>query len=307
MLLNISDPATASLSRVTSLEQQEASLKGQLSTETNQVYQLEGTVNSECNGSNGKGLTGVFGNGPACHQDQQDVLNYESTHPMRVQNAQLANIVAQIKSEQGVVSGQQASYQTAVSQAIGKRVAQETPPSDPIGMAERFQALAYLSTTNSFISIASWFVRIFFILIDCLPVLVKFISGSTPYDTLVDDEIISAEKQFKSESDTRDAVAEIKNGVALKKAKAEAARQIKEINFDVLRQDAERGNLKEDEVDALWRRKLSARRAAGAGDKRSPDSSGQPFSSFDVDNTGSQINGSSRRADRSAGDMDDTV
>src|ERR1700733_10888381 len=50
----------------------------------------------------------------------------------------------------------------------------------------------HLSLSNAFIGVASWFVRIFFILIDCLPVLVKFISGSTPYDRLVDTETASA-------------------------------------------------------------------------------------------------------------------
>jgi len=73
MVLSISNPATASLTQITSLEGQEASLKTQLSAETDQLSQMQATVNSECNGTSGKGLTGVLGNGPACKKDQEYV------------------------------------------------------------------------------------------------------------------------------------------------------------------------------------------------------------------------------------------
>lgn len=306
MTLNISGPASTSLTRVQALQQQKSSLQVQVNSETAQLHQLEITVNDECNGNRGSGLTGIYGNGPACKKDQQYVTNYESTHPIGAQNTQLANLESQIKSQQGILSGRQANYQSEVSQAIDNRLKEETSPSAPIGMAERFQALAFLSMSNSFIAVASWFIRIFFILIDCLPVLVKFLSGSSPYDRLVEDEIISAEKQFKSECEVRDAIVDTKNGVTLKNAKAEAARKIKEINLDTLRHGAERDSLKENEVDELWRRKLDARRSADAAAKRF--SSGSRWSNgssgFDDDPPGA--NGSPRRFDSASDGASDS-
>jgi hypothetical protein len=263
-ILNVSGPASAKLEHVQALQRQESSLQAQLNTETAQLNRLEATVNSECNGKTGSGLTGIVGNGPACQKDQQYAAQYESTHPVAAQNAQLASIDTQLKSEQGNLAGAQASYNAEVARVIGDRLKKETPPDAPIGMAERFQALAYLSLSNSFISVASWFIRIFFILIDCLPVLVKFLSGSTSYDALVDVKLISAEKQFKAACDASDAAADRKNDVVRKRADAKAARKVKKINLNILRQDAEQVSLKEDELDELWQRKLDARRSAGA-------------------------------------------
>lgn len=131
-------------------------------------------------------------------------------------------------------------------------------------MAERFQSLSYLSRSNEFIAVASWFLRVFFILIDCLPVLVKFISGSTPYDRLVDTEVSSAERRFSRDADIRGAIADQRDDTMMYQARAEEARRRKEIDLDILRQDAVRDTVRGDSVDALWRSKLDARRAAAA-------------------------------------------
>ena len=112
MILSISNPTSASLSQVQSLEHQESNLQSEVTTETNQLTQLQATVNSECNGNSGHGLTGVVGNGPACQKDQQDVSNYEATHPIAAQNTQLTNMEDEIKSLQGKLGSQQSSYQT---------------------------------------------------------------------------------------------------------------------------------------------------------------------------------------------------
>jgi hypothetical protein len=263
-ILNIANPAAASLTHLMALQRQEFTLQAQVSTETSQLTRLQNIVNSECNGNSGRGLTGVVGDGPACGKDQQDVNNFIASHPIGAQSTQLSRLDPQIRSLEGGLSEQQASYRTAIAKAIVQRLKQETPPADPIGMAERFQALTALSASNAFIGVASWFVRVFFILIDCLPVLVKFISGSTPYDRLVDIEISSAEKRFGREKDTNDAIADEKNITDLRKAKAEAAQQRRGIDLEILRQNSERETDKEDAVDELWRRKLRARRSTGA-------------------------------------------
>jgi Domain of unknown function (DUF4407) len=288
MILNISNPSAATLTSLNTLRDQASALQAQVNTETVQLTQLQNNVNNECNGHSGPGLTGIVGNGPACHQDQQDVDNYRASHPIAAQNALLSSLNEQIRSAQGSLSGEQAFYKAAVSQAITKRLQEETAPAAPIGMAERYQALTYLSASNNFIAVTSWFVRIFFILIDCLPVLVKFISGSTPYDRLIDTEVNSAEKRFARGSETVDAIAEEDNDILLWQAKADAARRRKEINLTILRQDAARETSKEDAIDELWRRKLDARRSRRAGEGASWD---------DYNHTVPHMNGVSTTAD----------
>ena len=301
MTLNISNRADATQARIKALQGQESALQAQVKSETAQLTRLQNIVNKECNGNSGAGLTGIVGDGPACQKDEQDVANYRASHPIGVQNAELTSLQAQIRRLQGSLSGQQATYRAAIAQATKKRLQRETQPTSPIGMAERFQALTYLSLTNAFIGVASWFVRIFFILIDCLPVLVKFIGGSTPYDRLVDTETASAERRFGRENDTQDAVADEENAITMRKAKAEAAQRKKEIDLEILRQDAERGTYKENAVDELWGKKLHARRSARVGGHSATWSPGPPRSQHDgVD---PHMNGSPHHRDDTAGQV----
>jgi hypothetical protein len=285
MILSISSPAAASQSRLTALQTQETALQTQVSTETAQLSRKQSIVNDECNGTSGSGLTGIPGNGPACKQDQRYVAVYLATHPIESQENRVAALNNQITALKASLAGQQARDRAAISAAIASRLRRETPPGAPVGMAERFQSLSYLSRSNAFIAVASWFLRVFFILIDCLPVLVKFISGSTPYDRLVDTEVSAAERRFSRDADTRGTIADGRNETTMFQARAEEARRRKEIDLDILQQDAARDTVKEDSVDALWRSKLNARRSAAA-------STGSPgWSRDDQDQAAIPLNG----------------
>jgi Domain of unknown function (DUF4407) len=252
MTLALYTRAAATTTQIDSLSVQLAHVQAEITSDDRQQQQKEITRNEECNGNSGGQLTGIRGNGPACRADQQDVTSFEANHPTAPLLAQQTALQNKIDSLQPALAAQQGNFSAAVSAAIRKRIAQEPQPGSPIGMAERFQALTYLARSNAFIGVASWFVRIFFILVDCLPVLVKFISGSTPYDHLVDTGLTSAEQRFQLESD-----ADLE--IAAYRAKAEIARQKKEIDLDILQQDTARANTREEAVDELWRRKLAAR------------------------------------------------
>jgi hypothetical protein len=47
-----------------------------------------------------------------------------------------------------------------------------------------------------------WAVRLFFILVDCMPVLVKFLGGTTTYDRLVDAQLAHARTLHSTELGT---------------------------------------------------------------------------------------------------------
>jgi|HubBroStandDraft_1064217.scaffolds.fasta_scaffold04291_2 hypothetical protein len=262
MTLNIASPAAATLARLSLLQGQDSMLLTAVNTETQQVTRLQNIVNDECNGVSGIGLTGILGDGPACQKDQQDVSAYLASHPIGTQSAELTTLNQQVRTLQTTLAGQQARYRTAITQVIAEQLRQQIQPNAPIGMAERFQALSYLARSNSFIAVASWFVRIFFILIDCLPVLVKFIGGRTTYDKLADTEIASSERRFKAKSNLADAIEDEKNSEKLYRAKADAAQRKREIDLEMLRHDAERGRLKDQAVAELARRKYQARSGA---------------------------------------------
>ncbi|GGL46495.1 hypothetical protein GCM10014719_54690 [Planomonospora parontospora subsp. antibiotica] len=71
---------------------------------------------------------------------------------------------------------------------IGKRLDVMPGPEDPVGLLERMRALHEVTAENAYLFGASWLFRLFLIIVDCLPVLVKLMGGSTTYDRMVEQE-----------------------------------------------------------------------------------------------------------------------
>jgi hypothetical protein len=274
MTLNIPSPAAATMSQLAALRDQAAALQGTISQEESEIQRQENRVNAECNGTKGNGLTGQVGDGPACHQDQQYLAEYRTSHPVDAQRSQLIALGQRITGMRATASAEQSAYSNRRAAEISARLAQETSPDSAIGMGERFQALGKLSLSSGFIGIASWFVRIFFVLIDCLPVLVKFISGTTPYDRLAETQTATAERIFARKASAGESEAEEEILLQMHAVKARTAGRRREIDLEALRYDAAQEARKEDAVDELWRRKVAARRfSGGSGDHPSGDRS----------------------------------
>ncbi len=265
MSLNIPSPAAATVSQLAALNGQASALQRTVSQEEAEIQRREDIVNAECNGAKGNGLTGVLGDGPACHQDQQYLAQYRASTPVAAQKSRLAALDQQITGMQAAVSAEQTAYRGALATAVSARLAQETAPDSAIGMGERFQALGKLSLSSGFIGVASWFVRIFFVLIDCLPVLVKFISGTTPYDRLAETQTAAAERIFASRARATETEAEEDISLKLQAVKVRTAGKRREIDLEAQRYDAATQARTEDAIDELWRRKLAARRL-GSGE-----------------------------------------
>jgi hypothetical protein len=293
-ILSISTRAAATADQLSRLRGQLTIINGELTTDNRTLQNLETTRNKECNGDSGGQLTGIRGDGPACKQDQQDVRTFQTQNPIEPLAAQRSALLSKIQALQPGLAAQQGSFSKSLAADIRRRLAREPQPGSPIGMAERFQALTYLSRSNAFIGIASWFVRIFFVLVDCLPVLVKFIGGSTPYDRLIDIELTHVEQRFQRERDTDNEIAAQESSVRLHRAKATAARQKKEIDLEILEQDTARENTREDAVDQLWRRKLAAR-GIPVGARMGPQESGDSLPGVHWSGNG-HLNGSNGHA-----------
>lgn len=266
MSLDVPGPAAASVQQLTSLSDQAMVLKEEIGQEEDGIESQENRVNAECNGTKGAGLTGIPGNGPACKQDQQYLAQYRASNPIDAEKARLTALDQQITAMQVTVSAEQTAYRTALGKTVSARLAQEPQPDSTIGMGERFEALGKLSLSSGFIGVASWFVRIFFVLIDCLPVLVKFISGTTPYDRLAETETGAAERIFARKAGARESEADEEIALVLYEAKMRAASRRREIGLEVQQRDAAQEARKEEAVDELWQRKLAARRFARGTD-----------------------------------------
>jgi hypothetical protein len=140
-------------------------------------------------------------------------------------------------------------------------LAATTSPDSAIGLGERFKALGAISASSGFVGVASWFVRVFFILIDCLPVLVKFIGGTTAYDRLVEREIAHAERLHASELDEEATIGG-------RESQARVARRMMEIELEARRNITDQQTVHEAAIRERARQKLATRQGARAAADR---------------------------------------
>lgn len=208
-------------------------LTSALGTENATLQKFAAVVNEECNGVSGQGLTGRAGDGPACHDDQQHYEDYKNSQPFAQQNAELSNDENQLASLEKQDTGDTKDMATQLTRQINAWAAKQPSAQTPIGLIERFKALIELSKDSVVVNLGAWLLRIFFVLIDCLPVLAKFIGGLTPYDELARGDINTANNELQVEGRTRIDAAEIHRKVRLKWEQAQAAKLEQSYNADV--------------------------------------------------------------------------
>lgn len=194
--LDISVDPAGDAAQLTADQNQANTLRTTVDTETSQQTTLTNDANAECSGAAGPGFTGRVGYGRQCMDRWAAANQYAATHPIAQQQQQLADLQATIAKLSTQVSTDQAAYQKELNDQINQKVAERRSQQGNIGLLERFQALDELISTNGFLFAARWTVSIFFILVDCLPVLAKLIGGITSYDRLVDRASTSAERVF---------------------------------------------------------------------------------------------------------------
>ena len=92
---------------------------------------------------------------------------------------------AQIAALGGEVADSQALFEQTRDELVAARVEEVRSHQGPIGLLERMNALHELAATSAALFLGTWAVRLFFVLADCLPVVVKFSGGSSEYDKIV--------------------------------------------------------------------------------------------------------------------------
>jgi hypothetical protein len=158
----------------------------------------------ECAGDKGTGLSEVEGWGPRCNRLYADADAYAKTHRIAEERRDIRLLKDRITGMRAGLAGAEGDLQRRIDQAVDKREAELPRPDAPIGLLERMQALDEITEKNGFLFIASWFLRVFVIMVDCMPVLVKLMSGTTAYDRLVEMENGSRERVHAERLRTRE-------------------------------------------------------------------------------------------------------
>ncbi|MEU6711369.1 DUF4407 domain-containing protein [Nonomuraea sp. NPDC046802] len=149
------------------------------------------TARKECAGEGGRssGYSGLVGEGPRCRRAETESRQYLAGSGKPGTLTELASVRRRIANLRAPLAAQQNDYQGRVDAEIGRRIDQLPAPGDTVGLLERMKALDELTLANTYLATASWLVRLLLVLIDCLPVLVKLMGGTTAYDRVVGEEL----------------------------------------------------------------------------------------------------------------------
>ena len=180
----------------------EAKLSAQIATDTKQLNTLNNEARMECVGDSGQGLTGHPGVGPNCLRLRGEADAYAKAHPIGPETAALATLQKQISTLEGQVTTAQGDFEQQRTELIAERLAVERSHQGPIGILERMGALSTLAHSSTTLLIGVWAVRLLFIMIDCMPILVKFFGGVTTYDRLVDRQLTDADAEHAADLQT---------------------------------------------------------------------------------------------------------
>ena len=193
----------AATSELASRQAEATALQSLIDADQRRKDELRDLAVDECNGAAGPGRTGVPGVGRECRDRRAAADEFDRTNPIEENTAKLGQLKAHIIELQSTVGDASRGYQETLDAKIAERLDEMKANQGKIGLLERFQALSDLVSTNTFLLMALWAIRIFFILIDCLPVIVKFFSGVTPYDRLIDQRLETAHRIHSAEEATK--------------------------------------------------------------------------------------------------------
>ncbi|MFD4642711.1 DUF4407 domain-containing protein [Lentzea sp. NPDC058436] len=159
--------------------------------------ELETIAQAECKGVAGALTTGVPGEGPECTRNRNSADQYRKDTRLDQRQVELGGLDTQIVGLKAKLQSTEASYGSAVTQAIDKKVEERKANRVKTGILEEFEALGELSDESLPVTLGHWALRLLLVLFDCLPVLAKWMNGSTTYDQLIARQI-EADKRLHS-------------------------------------------------------------------------------------------------------------
>ncbi|GAA3424012.1 DUF4407 domain-containing protein [Streptosporangium sandarakinum] len=182
----LTSTADADLNRLSSLERDAGTLRTQVAADRDRYDRLVDQATAECAGESGEGLSGRRGMGPLCRRLDAAAKRFMDRSGLGENQRKLQRLEGRISALRGPLAERQADFERRLDARVEERLAAMPGKDDPVGLLERMRALHEVTATNVYLRQATWLLRFFLILVDCLPVLVKIMSGTTAYDRMVD-------------------------------------------------------------------------------------------------------------------------
>lgn len=187
-LLNIQNSPVPTEKKLIATQDQLATLRTQTEADAAEYARLESLARKECVGTKTDETTGVVGEGRECRDLRRQASAYRADHHIVENEQKEVDLNNEIITLTGQLAKERADYDTAVSLAIDQELQEVRGRQKDLGILERFRTLDALVTENGYVHATQWALRIFFIIVDALPVLIKVMTGVTEYDRRVHEE-----------------------------------------------------------------------------------------------------------------------
>ncbi|GLZ12594.1 hypothetical protein Acsp04_28290 [Actinomadura sp. NBRC 104425] len=200
LLLTVpADPGAVSAD-IATLRSERKNKQEKLDADKKSLQRLRDDARKECNGHNGPGLSGVWGAGPRCAEANRDAESFAEQSRLDARQKEINDLDERIKTLVESRESVARDYATQMNQAIK---AQLPPPDGEIGLLEEHKALGSLSGESLLVLVGPWLLRLLLVVVDCLPVLSKRLSGPTAYDRNIARQLGTGETLFELDDELR--------------------------------------------------------------------------------------------------------
>lgn len=241
--IQINDPAIGTDEAIASEQSQRNQLNNTIKADNNEIESLNTIARDECNGVSGKGLSGIVGVGPNCTRDREKADSFTSASDVAQLQSEVTNLDGKIAAQTVTAGEGTQTYATSISNAITRLVAAKKQQEGRIGLLNRIDALGELASAHFVIAAATVLLGIFIIIVDCLPVLSKMMSGTTRYDNILEFRLRIAERMAAEAMKVTERRAtsrhEIEFNTIESRVRAELERIDEDSRFDRAKRDAE--------------------------------------------------------------------
>jgi hypothetical protein len=171
--------------QLAALRQDAIALEKTVKADTRQLTALNNNVRSECRRLYWNRRFRALVRSSECHRLRAVVRDYVETHNTDANKDRLDQLNTRISQLEDALSSAHEDFLKHRDEAIAKEIDKLRANQQAIGFLERMQALERFAVGNAALFFGAWLLRIFFIVIDCLPVLVKFLGGTSAYDKIL--------------------------------------------------------------------------------------------------------------------------
>ncbi|MDR3080179.1 MAG: DUF4407 domain-containing protein [Streptomyces sp.] len=251
--------------QITNNESRSKALERQVTSINRTIDDKEETAQRLCDKDHWIWRNGVRDVTITCERARRDATAYRRTSEISTYERRLAQLREAgrhlVEKKNKVAEG----YQPLLQKAIDTKTRERAADMDGDGILTRAHALKEVAGSDGFALFLTVVLHLLLLAFDALPVLAKFMSGSTEYDTLLGARLAATRRMHAEELQVRQDCARMEQGVQRYTVELGTTDRRQDLEHAYRTAQAERRADERAELDARTQRLLRAARTATSG------------------------------------------